>query len=50
MAIPIAKSLGLKISTSGSGSNNDRVLKLGTDEFFDYRKIILKFYKILITY
>ena len=37
MAIPIAKSLGLKISTSGSGSNRDRVMKLGADEFFDYR-------------
>ena len=37
MAIPIAKSLGLKISTSGSGSNRERVMKLGADEFFDYR-------------
>ena len=37
MAIPIAKSLGYKISTSGSGSNRDRVMKLGADEFFDYR-------------
>ena len=37
MAIPIAKSLGLKISTSGSGSNRDRVMKLGADEFCDYR-------------
>jgi len=37
MAIPIAKSLGFKISTSGSGSNRDRVMKLGADEFFDYR-------------
>ena len=38
MAIPILKSLGLRISTSGSGSNKDRVMKLGADEFFDYKK------------
>ena len=37
MAIPIGKSLGFKIITSGSGSNRDRVMKLGADEFFDYR-------------
>ena len=37
MAIPILKSLGLRISTSGSGSNKDRVMKLGADEFFDYK-------------
>ena len=37
MAIPIAKSLGYRISTSGSGSNRERVMKLGVDEFFDYR-------------
>ena len=37
MAIPIGKSLGFKISTSGSGTNRDRVMKLGADEFFDYR-------------
>ena len=37
MAIPIAKSLGYRISTSGSGSNRERVMKLGADEFFDYR-------------
>ena len=37
MAIPIAKSLGFRISTSGSGSNRERVMKLGADEFFDYR-------------
>ena len=46
MAIPIGKSLVLKISTSGSGSNKDRVMKLGADEFFDYRNH-LKFYKML---
>lgn len=37
MAIPIGKSLGFKIITSGSGSNRDRVMKLGADEFFDYK-------------
>jgi len=37
MAIPTTKSLGFKISTSGSGSNRDRVMRLGVDEFFDYR-------------
>ena len=31
MAIPILKSLGLRINTSGSGSNKDRVMKLGAD-------------------
>ena len=37
MAIPIGKSLGYKIITSGNGSNRERVMKLGADEFFDYR-------------
>ncbi|AMK16129.1 NADP-dependent oxidoreductase [Methanobrevibacter olleyae] len=38
MAIPIAKSLGLKVITSGSAPNKERVMKLGVDEFFDYKK------------
>ena len=37
MAIPIAKSLGLKVMTSGSARNRDRVIDLGVDEFFDYK-------------
>ena len=37
MAIPIAKSLGLKVITSGSARNKERVMELGVDEFFDYR-------------
>ena len=37
MAIPIAKSLGLKVITSGSARNRDRVVELGVDEFFDYK-------------
>ncbi len=37
MAIPIAKSLGLKVITSGSERNRKRVINLGVDEFFDYK-------------
>lgn len=37
MAIPIAKSFGLKVFTSGSAQNKDRVLSLGADRFFDYK-------------
>lgn len=37
MAIPIAKSLGLHIITSGSSQNQQRVCQLGVDEFFDYK-------------
>lgn len=37
MAIPIAKSFGLKVMTSGSARNGERVTALGVDEFFDYR-------------
>lgn len=37
MAIPIAKSLGLKVITSGSAKNRQRVMELGVDEFFDYK-------------
>ena len=37
MAIPIAKSMGLKVITSGSARNEKRVTELGVDEFFDYR-------------
>ena len=37
MAIPIAKSMGLKVITSGSARNNERVTELGVDEFFDYK-------------
>ena len=37
MAIPIAKSLGLRIITSGSLPNKERVMNLGVDEFFDYK-------------
>lgn len=37
MAIPIAKSLGLKVMTSGSARNKERVIALGVDTFFDYK-------------
>ena len=36
MAIPIAKSLGLHIITSGSERNRERVMDLGISEFIDY--------------
>lgn len=38
MAIPIAKSFGLTVTTSGSAENKNRVLELGADRFFDYKK------------
>ena len=37
MAIPIAKSFGLKVITNGSAKNKERVIDLGVDEFIDYR-------------
>lgn len=37
MAIPVAKSLGLKVITNGSSENKDRVLALGVDRFIDYK-------------
>ena len=37
LAIPIAKSLGFKVITSGSLRNKERVIQLGVDEFFDYK-------------
>lgn len=37
MAIPLAKAYGLKVITSGSLANKDRVLKLGIDRFLDYK-------------
>ena len=38
MAIPVAKSLGLKVITNGNGASEERVRKLGADEFIDYKK------------
>lgn len=38
MAIPLAKAMGLYVITNGSGRNAERVLKLGADEFIDYRQ------------
>ncbi|MBU0279263.1 MULTISPECIES: NADP-dependent oxidoreductase [unclassified Gemella] len=38
MAIPIAKAKGLKVITNGDGSNAQRVLNLGADQFIDYKK------------
>ena len=37
MAIPVAKSLGLHVYTNGSGENEERVRKLGAENFIDYR-------------
>lgn len=37
MAIPIAKSQGLKVITNGSASQRDRVISLGADRFIDYK-------------
>lgn len=37
MAIPVAKSYGLKVITNGSAANRDRVLSLGADRFIDYK-------------
>ncbi len=37
MAIPIAKSQGLKVVTNGSASQRDRVVSLGADRFIDYK-------------
>ncbi len=37
MAIPIAKSRGLKVITNGSASQRERVISLGADRFIDYK-------------
>lgn len=37
MAIPLAKSMGLYVMTSGSIKNKERVMKLGVDQFIDYK-------------
>lgn len=38
MAIPIAKSYSLTVFTNGNGENKERILSLGADKFFDYKK------------
>ena len=38
MAIPVAKSLGLRVYTNGSADNEERVKALGADRFIDYKK------------
>ncbi len=38
MAIPLAKAMGLYVITNGNGRNAERVLKLGADEFINYRQ------------
>lgn len=38
MAIPVAKSLGMNVITNGNGASEERVRKLGADEFIDYKK------------
>ena len=38
MAIPIAAARGLRVVTSGSAANEERVRALGASEFIDYRK------------
>ena len=37
MAIPIAKSMGLDVITNGSAENKERVIRLGADQFIDYK-------------
>ena len=37
MAIPIAKARGLKVITSGSTQNRERVISMGADRFIDYK-------------
>lgn len=37
MAIPLAKSMGLKVITTGSAANEERVKKLGADTYLDYK-------------
>lgn len=38
MAIPIAKSQGLKVITNGNAAGRDRVMSLGADRFIDYKQ------------
>ena len=38
MAIPLAKAIGLYVITNGNGESKDRIMKLGADEFIDYKK------------
>ena len=38
MAIPLAKAMGLYVITNGNAESEDRVRKLGADEYIDYKK------------
>lgn len=38
MAIPVAKSYGLTVITNGNGASEERVRRIGTDRFIDYKK------------
>ena len=38
MAIPLAKAMGLTVYTSGNAASRERVLALGANQYFDYRK------------
>lgn len=37
LAIPIAKEMGLKVSVSGNSHGRENALKMGVDQYFDYR-------------
>lgn len=37
MAIPIAKAKGLTVITNGDATNKERVIRLGADQFIDYK-------------
>lgn len=38
MAIPVAKSYGMTVITNGNGASEERVRRLGADQFIDYKK------------
>lgn len=38
MAIPIASRMGLSVATNGNGENEERVKRLGAEQFIDYKK------------
>ncbi|WP_329608922.1 NADP-dependent oxidoreductase [Lentilactobacillus sp. SPB1-3] len=38
LAVPVAKSMGLQVIVSGNARMKDHILKLGADQYIDYRK------------
>ena len=38
IAVPIAKSMGLRVVVTGNTRSQDKLLKMGVDQYVDYKK------------